>query len=87
LGFRHVAYERHYRFAEEMIHGPFRRFSHIHEFSGNGANSSMVDVLEVQVSRVYGGSYVMKYCIAPRLRDLFTYRHESLAQLIREGSI
>jgi hypothetical protein len=35
LGFRHVTYEPPLRFAEELIHGPYDRFIHVHEFANH----------------------------------------------------
>jgi ligand-binding SRPBCC domain-containing protein len=37
LGFRHTLFEPPLRFAEELIHGPFSKFHHVHEFEEQGA--------------------------------------------------
>jgi ligand-binding SRPBCC domain-containing protein len=34
------------RFVDEMVSGAFRRFHHVHEFSEEGGETTMVDVLD-----------------------------------------
>lgn len=66
------------------MHGPFKKFEHIHEFEPAGSRSILRDLLEVRLPWYLGGSLVVKLLIAPRLRRFFAFRYAELERLIRE---
>lgn len=88
LGYRHVVYEPPKRFGEELIHGPFSRFTHIHEFEpAEGGGTIVRDRLDVAVPWQYGGAIAMRWMVAPRIRHVFALRGRALRQLAANGTI
>jgi ligand-binding SRPBCC domain-containing protein len=88
LGYRHVVYEPPVRFGEELIHGPFRRFSHIHEFESLVDGGTIVrDRLDVVVPWQFGGALAMRAVAAPRLRRVFALRGRALQKLAANGTM
>lgn len=85
LGFRHATYEPPRRFSEELIHGPFARFDHIHEFDEHSAGTIVRDRLDIRLPGQYGGEVAMRWVVAPRIRELFAYRHQVLDVLAANG--
>jgi ligand-binding SRPBCC domain-containing protein len=85
IGVRHVLYEPPLRFAEELIHGPFDTFRHVHEFEEVPRGTRVRDVLEIRVRRLFGGELATRLLVAPRLRELFRVRHAALDRLSKGG--
>lgn len=88
MGFRHTMYEPPARFGEELIHGPFRRFTHIHEFEAQGDTRTIVrDRLACELDWPYGGGLVTRTFAARHIRRAFAHRHASLQRLVEEGIV
>ena len=87
LGFEHAIYDPPHRFGERLIHGPFSRFSHIHEFTDVDGGTNCSDQLDVELPWYYGGETVMKLLVAPSLRRTFRLRGDALQKLAQSGSI
>lgn len=87
LGFEHTVYEPPARFAECLIHGPFRRFTHSHEFQETAAGTVLCDVLDVELAWYYGGELMMSVVVAPLLRRAFRLRGKALLSLVQTGQI
>lgn len=87
LGFEHHVYEPPHRFGEQLIHGPFSRFTHIHEFVEVDSGTAVRDALEVELPWYYGGELAMKILVAPWLRRVFKFRGAALQQLAQSGEI
>lgn len=87
LGFRHHVYDPPFLFGEEMIHGPFSRFVHLHQFAEENGETVISDILEVQWPWQYGGNPVLRGIIAPQLRLMFQRRAEALLRLCQEGRL
>lgn len=82
MGFRHTVYEPPNRFAEQMVHGPFLRFIHIHEFEPIGQQVIVRDLLDVAMPRQLGGELLIRSCVAPSLRRVFAHRSRVLERLL-----
>ena len=87
LGFEHTVYEPPHRFEERLIHGPFRRLTHRHEFNDSDGETRVCDYLEVELPWYYGGEIVMKIFVAPLLRQAFLKRGAALLKLSQTGMI
>ncbi len=87
LGFQHTLFEPPVRFGEEAIHGPFSRFTHIHEFIARNGTTLARDLLEVCWPGHYGGKAVLRYGVAPAIRRMFHHRAEALIRLAYNGSL
>lgn len=87
LGFETTICEPPRRFGERLIHGPFRRFTHLHAFEEDGAGTVVRDDLEVELSWYYGGELAMKIVIAPLLRRAFAFREDALLRLSQTGGM
>lgn len=85
LGFRHTIYEPPCRFGEELIHGPFNRFVHVHEFEDQGGGTLVRDRLLISLPRYYGGALGMRWLVAPKIRQVFEYRQQALHRLAEQG--
>jgi ligand-binding SRPBCC domain-containing protein len=87
LGFRHTIYEPPTRFGEVLIHGPFRRFTHIHEFQQVGETTVVRDLLDVKLPWRYGGELGMRLFVGPAIRRVFASRHSVLTQLAQNDQL
>ena len=94
LGFEHSIYEPPQRFGEQLVHGPFHKFIHIHEFEKVTAedeatnNSTIVrDLLEVELPWYYGGEWAMQLLVGPLLQRTFKFRGAALLKLAQSGDI
>jgi len=87
LGFEHILYDPPHRFAEQMVHGPFARFVHIHDFEEAGCGTLVRDRLDITLPPHYGGEWAMKTLIAPALEQTFTGRAAALERLANTGVI
>lgn len=81
LGFRHTIYEPPHRFGEELIHGPFSLFTHMHEFEPMGENTVVRDRLTIRLSWQYGGEPVTRLLAAHSIRSLFAFRNLALERM------
>jgi ligand-binding SRPBCC domain-containing protein len=80
LGFEHFAYDPPHRFGERLIHGPFARFEHIHEFVEIEDGTLIRDSLQIELPMHYGGEMGMRF-LAPRVNWLFHHRADAYLQL------
>ena len=87
LGFRHILFEPPVRFGEEAIHGPFSKFTHLHEFVARNHGTVVRDLVEVCLPWHYGGEAVMRYGVAPAVRRMFHHRAEALIRLVDNGTL
>ena len=85
MGFEHTIYEPPLRFGEELIHGPFSCFVHIHEFEERTNGTIVRDILEVRLPWHYGGEVAMRILVAPVLRRAFAIRAQALSNLAESG--
>lgn len=87
MGFEHFLYEPPLRFGDRMIHGPFKRFEHVHEFAPVEDGTLMRDHLQVELPWWYGGDLAMRLLVAPMMRRMFRQRGEAMVRLARSGAI
>jgi ligand-binding SRPBCC domain-containing protein len=87
LGFRHTLFESPVRFGEVAIHGPFSKFTHVHEFTERDGMTVVRDLLEVCWPWCYGGKAVLRYSVVPAIRRMFQHRAEVLIRLANNGSL
>ena len=86
MGFRHVLFDPPRCFAEELVHGPFARFHHAHEFepAGPAGSGTLVrDTVEFRVKACFGGELGTRLFAEPFVRELFRFRHAALDRLAR----
>ncbi|MCA9004237.1 MAG: hypothetical protein KDA70_03110 [Planctomycetaceae bacterium] len=87
MGFRHDLYEPDHRFGETMFHGPFSRFSHIHEFEETSAGTIVRDMLNVEMAWQFGGSLMTRTLLVRDLNAAFAFRHQSLQRLVESDVV
>lgn len=87
LGFEHTLYDPPLRFAEQMVHGPFARFVHLHEFEEAGSGTLVRDRLDITLPLHYGGEWAMKTVVAPALDRVFACRADTLDRIVKAGII
>ena len=85
LGFRHTIYEPPRRLGEELVHGPFSDFHHVHEFEDHDSGTLIRDRLRVSLPLHYGGECGMRWFVEPQIRKVFDYRHRALRSLVEKG--
>ena len=86
LGFRHTIYQPPERFGEELVHGPFRAFSHVHEFEAHADGTLVRDRLHVTLPWTLGGEIAMR-ALAGGLRRVFAARQRALSSFCRAGRL
>ncbi len=87
MGFEHRVYEPPLRFGEHIVHGPFSKFSHIHEFEEIDGGTVVRDLLEVELPWHYGGEVAMRALVAPTLRRAFKFRRDALLKLAQAKAL
>jgi ligand-binding SRPBCC domain-containing protein len=81
LGFRHETYDPPRSFSERLVHGPFARFDHRHEFESTQRGCLVRDVIEVELPFLYGGDLGMRLAVKGAVRRRFELRHRALVRL------
>jgi ligand-binding SRPBCC domain-containing protein len=87
LGFRQTVYDPPQRFGEQLVHGPFRRFVHIHDFIEVESGTLVRDALDIELPLHYGGELMMKSVVAPALKRTFAFRADALERLVRTRAV
>lgn len=87
LAFEHTVYQPPDRFGEQLVHGPFRKFAHLHEFEEVDTGTRVRDSLDVELPWHYGGELAMKWLIGPMIQRAFRFRGAALLKLAQNGSL
>ena len=87
LGFRHHIFEPPFRFGETLVHGPFKTFTHIHNFYERDGGTEVVDELEVDLPWFYGGALGVRLFVIRGLTRSFAIRHRELTDLAERGEL
>ncbi|MCH9654739.1 MAG: hypothetical protein K0U86_06755 [Planctomycetes bacterium] len=87
MGFRHIIYEPPSLFGEEMIHGPFSLFNHMHEFEDVGEKTLVRDILHITLAWPYGGEIGTRLFAAASIRSLFAFRNCTLQRMADSGEL
>ena len=74
----HTVYEPPHLFVDEMVRGPFRWWRHRHEIAADPGGARLTDVVD------FGPPLFSGWIVRPRLRKLFTYRHEVMREWAEE---
>lgn len=82
LGFEHVHCDAGVSFAERLIHGPFSRFDHLHEFSDGDGGTAIRDTLDIELPWQYGGGLVTARLVAPVVERLFRIRRAGTIRVL-----
>lgn len=72
-------WEPPYRFADEQVKGPYRRWFHVHEFSECPEGTRMTDEVDYELPFGVLGRLAHPL-IRFQLRRIFTYRNESIGE-------
>jgi ligand-binding SRPBCC domain-containing protein len=78
FGFQRTLFQPPSCIIGEIIHGPFRRLTHVLEFEPCDGGTVVRDLLDVELPWYYGGGLVIRSYVAPVLRSLFAFRHRAL---------
>jgi ligand-binding SRPBCC domain-containing protein len=81
LGFRHDAWDPPHWFSEQLVHGPFARFAHRHEFAPAEGGTVVRDVLDLRLPGLYGGEAATRWFVARGVKARFRQRHAALARI------
>ena len=87
LGFRHDNFQPPERFTDQLIHGPFKTFLHVHQFDGDGSSTRIRDLLEITLLSWLGGEMATKLIIGPMVNDAFRHRALALKRLAADGTL
>ena len=70
-------WEPPFRFVDEQVHGPYRRWYHEHRFETVAGGTVCYDTVDYAV---YGGALIERWLVRPDLLKIFAYRREQLEQ-------
>lgn len=84
-GFGHRRFEPPHAFMEAMIHGPFARFDHLHEFEEHPNGTRILDTLQVEIPWFYGGKLAEPFFVTPMLERMLSLREVGIRRLL-EGT-
>jgi ligand-binding SRPBCC domain-containing protein len=82
MALEHFLYEPPFRFGERLVHGPFRAFEHVHEFSREGDSTLVRDTVTVTLPWYLGGELAVRAIVGPKLRAHFRERYAALGRLL-----
>lgn len=85
MGFEHVHCDPEKSFSEKLVHGPFSRFDHLHEFRAQDSGTLIRDILDITLPWQYGGSLVMSTLVSRIVHRTFQMRKAKTAELL-DGS-
>ena len=72
----HTLYEPPFRFRDEQVRGPFRRWRHDHLFTPRGdGTTELTDDIDFEPPFPPFGRALAPWLIVAKLRKLFAYRH------------
>jgi ligand-binding SRPBCC domain-containing protein len=72
-------WEPPFRFVDEQVRGPYRRWRHEHVFDVAENGTVCRDIVDYEVP---GGALVDRLFVRPDLRRIFRFRQETLARLL-----
>jgi ligand-binding SRPBCC domain-containing protein len=75
---RITAWEPPFRFVDEQIKGPYRRWIHEHRFAASDAGTLCYDQVRYAV---LGGSVVQRLLVEPDVKRIFAFRAAKLTEL------
>jgi len=87
LGFRHTGVGAPEWSEETLIHGPWRRFVHRHEFVDLGESTLVRDRITVELPWFWGAEVGMRWFVANLIRRSFARRGAALIELARSGAL
>jgi ligand-binding SRPBCC domain-containing protein len=87
LGFRHANFQPPHRFTDQLIHGPFKTFLHVHQFEEGSGGTQIHDFLEITLPAWLGGEMATRLLIAPMVYDAFRHRAAVLKRLASDGTL
>ena len=74
---RIAIWEPPFRFVDEQMRGPYRRWYHEHTFEEVDGGTLCRDIVDYEV---HGGPLIERLFVRPDLRGIFTYRRARLAE-------
>jgi ligand-binding SRPBCC domain-containing protein len=74
--FEHVVCDEPRLFVDQQVRGPFRSWRHQHGMTSVEGGTMLVDVIDFEPPFGFLGRWLAPILILPRLRRLFSYRHE-----------
>ena len=87
LGYRHDIFEPPQRFGEALFHGPFTKFTHVHEFREKDTQTEVVDHLDIELPWFYCGEMGVRWLVRPGMKHSFAVRHLELSDLAASGEL
>jgi ligand-binding SRPBCC domain-containing protein len=72
------AWEPPYRFVDEQLKGPYRKWIHEHRFEESRGGTRIIDSIQYDH---WGGALVNRLLVRPDLEKIFSYRQEKMTEL------
>ena len=76
-------WEPPFRFVDEQLKGPYRRWHHEHIFLETGSNTVVRDIVDY---RVPGGALIHSFFVKHDLRKIFQFRQAALSRLFHDSA-
>ena|SRR2546426_2875807 len=81
-----TAYERPYRFTDEMVQGAFQKITHIHEFVPQPPGTLMIDRFAFRAPLVILGKLAERLVLTRYMKGLLLTRNRYLKQVAEAGT-
>ena len=78
-------YEKNVRFADEMIHGPYKSWYHVHRFRAVPDGIEMSDRVDYELPLGPLGGLAHRIMVRRQLEAIFDYREERIRQIFSRG--
>ncbi len=76
-------YDPPFRFVDEQVVGPYKRWRHVHEFRALGDATEIVDTVEYELPLGRLGRLAHSLIVGRQLRTIFDYRERIVAEMMR----
>ncbi|MEJ2543514.1 MAG: SRPBCC family protein [Calditrichaceae bacterium] len=76
-----TCWEPPYRFIDEQLKGPYKKWIHEHRFIDEGNQTRMIDIVNYQVPGWFFSSLIHKLFVRNAVKKIFRYRKETIKQI------
>lgn len=75
------------RFADEQLHGPYKRWHHVHSFVPVPGGTLLRDEITYRLPGGFLGNMVLKNWVNKDVGSIFQFRQEKIAELVESGQL
>ena len=82
-----TCWEPPFRFSDEQIKGPYKKWIHEHRFIEEGNQTRMIDTVHYKVPGWFLSPLILKLFVKSAVIEIFRYRTEKIKQIFSDNQI